>query len=182
MVTDGSIGTNKPREADEPRVGRSGAIGAAIGFVVSIIVVTIAGAAGLGSGGAFVLSLFVAVWGGAGFGFMTGATLSLAFHLDRQHEHAAHAAAERAPQLQESERHQGDRIHEPDDGRGDEMARQVGDIAPNGGMPLRRRVGDVAEGVHREAVPARDTEAEPLTAATAASDPARPLGARSRRR
>jgi hypothetical protein len=79
----------KPEPASaQPRVGRAGVAGAVLGFLVAVLGVTAAGAAsGLGLGAAFGLSLFVGLWGGLGFGFMTGATLSLALHTDRLESH-----------------------------------------------------------------------------------------------
>ncbi len=70
----------------EPNAGRWGMIGYAIGFATVFIGITVAGTlAGFGFGNALGLGAFVAVWGGGGFGFMLGATIPLARHLDAQH-------------------------------------------------------------------------------------------------
>jgi hypothetical protein len=70
----------------EPNPGRWGLIGYAIGFVVACAGITIAGTiGGMGAGASFGLGAFVGVWGGGGFGFMLGATIPLARHLDAQH-------------------------------------------------------------------------------------------------
>lgn len=67
----------------DPRVLRPATIGAAVGFVVVTLVVTVGGSAGgIEPGAAFGLGLFTGMWGGAGFGFMMGATLPLARHMD----------------------------------------------------------------------------------------------------
>lgn len=77
----------QPTTEDEPRVGRTAMIGAAVGFAVVTTIVALAGAigGGLGAGSAFGLGVFVGIWGGAGFGFMMGATIPLARHLDATH-------------------------------------------------------------------------------------------------
>jgi hypothetical protein len=77
----------------DPEVLRPAAIGAATGFGVVTLLVTIGGAAsGIEPGAAFGLGVFTGMWGGAGFGFMMGATLPLARHMD---------AAERTPATSE---------------------------------------------------------------------------------
>ncbi|MDZ7678848.1 MAG: hypothetical protein U5K29_09870 [Acidimicrobiales bacterium] len=69
--------------APDPEVLRPAAIGAAIGFVVITLAVTIGGSAGgIEPGAALGLGLFTGMWAGAGFGFMMGATLPLARHMD----------------------------------------------------------------------------------------------------
>jgi hypothetical protein len=71
----------------EPKLGRSGLIGAAIGFLVSAIVIgTIGTLGGMQPGSAFGLGVFVGTWGGSGFGFMLGATVPFARYLDAQEE------------------------------------------------------------------------------------------------
>ena len=69
--------------APDPEILRPAAIGATIGFIVVTLVVTIGGSAGgIEPGAAFGLGLFTGMWAGAGFGFMLGATLPLARHMD----------------------------------------------------------------------------------------------------
>jgi hypothetical protein len=76
---------------DEPRVGRSAAIGAVIGFLAGACLVAIGCALdGLDIGSSIGLGVFVGMWGGAGFGFMVGGTIPMARHAD------AVSAAERA--------------------------------------------------------------------------------------
>lgn len=78
--------------AAEPQVGRSALIGAAIGFLVALVALTAGGTAlGVDLAGSLAFGAFVGSWGGAGFGFMVGATLPLARHADR--EEAAKRAA-----------------------------------------------------------------------------------------
>jgi hypothetical protein len=73
-------------ERREPNLGRSGLIGYIIGFVASVVGITIGGTlGGLGLGSSFGLGAFAGVWGGGGFGFMLGATIPLARHVDAQH-------------------------------------------------------------------------------------------------
>lgn len=70
----------------EPDIGHTAMIGAAIGFVVALATVTISGTvAGLGLTVSIGLGAFVGLWGGAGFGFMMGATIPFARYLDAQH-------------------------------------------------------------------------------------------------
>lgn len=72
----------------DPPVGRAAAVGAALGCLASVVGIAVAGtASGMDPGGALGLGAFVGIWGGAGFGFMMGATLTLA-----RHEDAARAA------------------------------------------------------------------------------------------
>jgi hypothetical protein len=67
----------------EPEILRPAAIGAATGFAVMTLIVTIGGTvAGIEPGAAFGLGVFTGMWGGAGFGFMMGATLPFARHPD----------------------------------------------------------------------------------------------------
>jgi hypothetical protein len=67
----------------EARAWRSAAIGAAIGFTVAALAITVIGTlAGIGAGGAFGLAVFVGAFGGVGFGFMMGGMASLARELD----------------------------------------------------------------------------------------------------
>jgi hypothetical protein len=69
--------------SDEPNIGRSATIGAVLGFVVATVAVTLLGIlGGIGAGASLGLGIFVGMWGGAGFGFMMGATVPLARHLD----------------------------------------------------------------------------------------------------
>ena len=70
-----------PQDGD---VGRWAAIGAAIGFTVLLVAVTVAGTVGgVGFGASLGVGLFVGFWGGAGFGFMMGATIPLALRTNR---------------------------------------------------------------------------------------------------
>lgn len=74
---------------DEPNVGRTAMIGYAVGFVVSVVVITAVGTiAGMGFGASLGLGAFVGVWGGGGFGFMMGGTIPLARYLDDQSHRA----------------------------------------------------------------------------------------------
>lgn len=74
------------RSDEYPNVARSGMIGALVGFVVSTIAVTVGGSlAGIEPGAAFGLGAFTGMWGGAGFGFMMGATIPLGLHMERSH-------------------------------------------------------------------------------------------------
>lgn len=72
-----------PSVPDEPNVGRSAAIGAAIGFFAGTCIVAVACAlTGLDLGSSIGLGIFVGMWGGAGFGFMVGGTIPLARQAD----------------------------------------------------------------------------------------------------
>ena len=80
----GAVGGDTP-ESEMPCIGRSAAIGYVIGFIASVVIITVAGTlAGLGLGASFGLGAFVGVWGGGGFGFMMGGTVPLARYLDAQ--------------------------------------------------------------------------------------------------
>jgi hypothetical protein len=69
--------------SDEPNIGRSAMTGAVLGFVVATVAVTVLGIlGGIGAGASLGLGIFVGMWGGAGFGFMMGATVPYARHLD----------------------------------------------------------------------------------------------------
>lgn len=69
----------------EPNWGRGGAIGYVTGFLASIVIITTIGTVGgLGFAPSFGLGAFVGVWGGGGFGFMLGATIPLARHMDAE--------------------------------------------------------------------------------------------------
>ena len=73
----------------EPNWGRGGAIGYLIGFsAATVIITTIGTVGGLGFGPSFGLGAFVGVWGGGGFGFMLGATVPLARHMDAEAMHS----------------------------------------------------------------------------------------------
>ena len=62
---------------------RPAAVGAATGFTVVTLIVSIGGTvSGIEPGAAFGLGVFTGMWGGAGFGFMMGATLPFARHAD----------------------------------------------------------------------------------------------------
>lgn len=72
-------------ELRPPRIGRSGAIGYALGFVVGTAIFALAGTlVGLSVPAAIGLGAFVGVWGGGGFGFMMAATVPYALYLDAQ--------------------------------------------------------------------------------------------------
>lgn len=65
-------------EEREMRAGRWAAIGAAAGFLGVAGIVTLAGCiTGMRIVGALGLGAFVALWGGAGFGFMMGGCLAI---------------------------------------------------------------------------------------------------------
>lgn len=75
-----------PTGAEEPDVWRNAAVGAVIGFLVTTLATTAAGlAAGIEPGSALGLGAFIGSWGGAGFGFMMGATVPFARHLEAAH-------------------------------------------------------------------------------------------------
>jgi hypothetical protein len=68
---------------DEPDVGRTAMIGAALGFVgVALPIAVLGTLGGLGVVSALGLGAFVGMWGGAGFGFMMGGTIPLGRQLD----------------------------------------------------------------------------------------------------
>ncbi len=63
-------------------------IGAASGFAIVTVAITVAGTlGGIQPGSAFGLGVFVGIWGGGGFGFMMGAILFLARHTDAARAH-----------------------------------------------------------------------------------------------
>ena len=67
--------------AADSRTLRAAAIGGVIGFVVLTAVIWLIGtAAGLEASSALGLGAFVGAWGGAGFGFMMGATITISRH------------------------------------------------------------------------------------------------------
>jgi hypothetical protein len=75
-------------EVDEPSVARPATIGAVIGFVgVTAGVAATAMANGLEPGAAIGLGAYVGMWGGAGFGFMLGATTTLARAAEQRQPH-----------------------------------------------------------------------------------------------
>src|SRR5690349_7603197 len=62
---------------------RSAAIGAALGFAIATVGITVIGTlAGIGAGGALGLAVFVGAFGGIGFGFMMGGVASLAHQFE----------------------------------------------------------------------------------------------------
>jgi hypothetical protein len=78
-VGDDHAGGTDHAPTDGAGVGRSAMVGAAIGFLVVTIGVTVAGTlGGIGFGASLGLGAFVGMWGGAGFGFMSGATIPAA--------------------------------------------------------------------------------------------------------
>ena len=79
VPTDGT--DHAPHE--EAAIGGSAMISAAIGFFVVTIGITVAGTlGGIGFASSLGLGAFVGAFGGAGFGFMMGATIPLARRLD----------------------------------------------------------------------------------------------------
>jgi hypothetical protein len=83
---------------DEPNTARSAMIGYAIGFAVACVGLTIGGTiAGLGFGPSLGLGAFIGMWGGGGFGFMVGATIPLARHLDACNSRPMHTARRENP-------------------------------------------------------------------------------------
>jgi hypothetical protein len=72
--------------APEPNIGRSGLIGAVIGFIVVTLAVTIGGTlGGIHPDAALGIGIAAGMWGGAGFGFMMGATVPFSRYLDALH-------------------------------------------------------------------------------------------------
>jgi hypothetical protein len=68
---------------EEPDIERSAIIGAVVGFFAVMIAITVGGTlGGVEPGSAFGMGVFAGFWGGGGFGFMMGATIPLARHLD----------------------------------------------------------------------------------------------------
>jgi hypothetical protein len=75
----------------EPNLGRAGMVGYAVGFLVATVAITLVGTlGGLGFGNSLGLGAFVGLWGGGGFGFMLGATIPFAKHLDAQSARSNH--------------------------------------------------------------------------------------------
>ena len=75
---------------DESHIWRAGMVGAAIGFALLTVTITIAGTVGgMEPPSAFGLGAFVGTWGGSGFGFMTSASVSAAGHNDRARHDAS---------------------------------------------------------------------------------------------
>jgi hypothetical protein len=73
----------------QPNWGRGGAVGYLIGFfAATVIITTIGTVGGLGFAPSFGLGAFIGVWGGGGFGFMLGATIPLARHMDAEAAHS----------------------------------------------------------------------------------------------
>ena len=72
--------------APEPNIGRSGLIGAVIGFIMVTLAVTIGGTlGGIHPDAALGIGVAAGMWGGAGFGFMMGATVPFSRYLDALH-------------------------------------------------------------------------------------------------
>lgn len=70
-------------ESGESRTWHHAAVGAAVGFAITAVVILVVGTlAGIGAGGALGLGLFVGGFGGVGFGFMMGGMASFAKQLD----------------------------------------------------------------------------------------------------
>ena len=81
QLADAAATSGKEPRDEESRIGRAAMVGAAIGFALVTIVITIAGTlGGIEPVSAFGLGVFVGFWGGGGFGFMTAASLSAARH------------------------------------------------------------------------------------------------------
>ena len=96
-------GVETPGSPQEPNVGRWAAIGAAIGFAVMTVAITAAGTlCGLGFAGSLGLGVFVGIWGGAGSGFMMGATIPLSRYLDAVQATRPHRLAHGAPDVPET--------------------------------------------------------------------------------
>ena len=73
-----------------PSIGRALVLGTVAGFVFVVALVTGVGIlSDLEPMGALGLGVFIGMWGGAGFGFMTAGALSLARHTDAEHAAAA---------------------------------------------------------------------------------------------
>lgn len=76
-------GLTRPTTLDEPNIGRTATLGAALGFLVVTIATTTAGTlGGIGAMNSLGLGAFAGMWGGVGFGFMVGAAFPLARHLN----------------------------------------------------------------------------------------------------
>ena len=68
---------------DESLVWRAAMLGAAIGFtLVAVVIAAAVTLSGIHPASAIGLGLFVGIFSGGGFGFMTGAVVSLARHAD----------------------------------------------------------------------------------------------------
>jgi hypothetical protein len=79
VVGDDHAGSTDHAPTDGAGIGRSAIVGAAVGFLVVTIGVTVAGTlGGIGFGASLGLGAFVGMWGGAGFGFMMGGTIPAA--------------------------------------------------------------------------------------------------------
>lgn len=75
-----------PTGTAAPGVGRALVLGTLLGFLAVVTVVTGGGIlSGLEPMGALGLGVFIGMWGGAGFGFMTAGALSLARLTDAEH-------------------------------------------------------------------------------------------------
>src|SRR4051794_13256957 len=83
--TTGAVGARRSMP-DDPAVGRSAAIGAGVGFVSFLLIITIAGTmGGMGVGGAFGMALFAGAFGGTGLGLMLGAAVGLGLPSNKEH-------------------------------------------------------------------------------------------------
>ena len=70
---------------DEAALWRSAMIGSVVGFIVLAVGITIAGTVGgIGAASALGLGVFVGAFGGAGFGFMMGASTALVRRVEPQ--------------------------------------------------------------------------------------------------
>lgn len=70
---------------EEPRIGRSAAIGALVGFViVGLLYGGVVLAGGADRPGALGVAVFAGIWGGPGFGAMLGATIAATPPKDRR--------------------------------------------------------------------------------------------------
>lgn len=75
-----------PTGTAAPGVARALVLGTLFGFVAVVAAVTGGGiVSGLEPMGALGLGVFIGMWSGAGFGFMTAGSLSLARQTDAQH-------------------------------------------------------------------------------------------------
>lgn len=83
VVQDTATHAAEPAAPAEPAIGRNALVGAAAGFLAVTTAITVAGTlGGIGAVDSFGIGAFTGIWGGAGFGFMMGATIPLARHLD----------------------------------------------------------------------------------------------------
>jgi hypothetical protein len=86
----GAVTAGATVPATGPSIARALVMGTLAGFVFVVALVTGVGIlSDLEPMGALGLGVFIGMWGGAGFGFMTAGALSLARHTDAEHAAAA---------------------------------------------------------------------------------------------